>query len=358
MFDTPPPRRRIELTIAWVTLLKLFAACLIAYMLIRLWPLLELLILSLLIAITLFPVMGWTRRRGWPDWVAVTASALLLIGLVALFAAILVPTLGNQGENLIKSLPELQKEVVARVPSPSMRDAINKLFESASFSNPEPLMKHFIAWGKTVVWGLGEFFLVLVVAIYFLADGERVNRWLIAFLPETHRQKVSAASSEIGTVVSSYMLGQLITSLLCAVYTGVMLTVLHVPNAVLLAVIAGVFDILPLVGFFLSVIPAFIVATSVSATTAWMVLLLYGAYHVAENYLIVPKVYGNQLRLSTLTVLVSCMAAAMLAGIVGAIVVLPIVASYPIVERLWLKRRLEPDTVAKHERIDAEEHPA
>jgi predicted PurR-regulated permease PerM len=199
--------------------------------------------------------------------------------------------------------------------------------------------------------------IVLVVAVYLVADGERVYRWLLAFFPEKHRKKAATASVEIAEVVSSYMIGQLITSLLCGTYAFIILQLLHVPNAALLAVIAGVFDILPLIGFFLSIIPAMIVALSVSPVTALLVFVLYGAYHLVENYFIVPKVYGNRLRLSTLTVLVSCMAAGLLAGVIGAIAILPIVASYPIIERIWLKRHLEPDTVAKHEQIDAEEHP-
>jgi predicted PurR-regulated permease PerM len=92
-------------------------------------------------------------------------------------------------------------------------------------------------------------------------------------------------------------------------------------------------------------------------STAVLVFVLYGAYHLVETYFIVPKVYGDRLRLSTLTVLVSCMAAGLVAGVVGAIAILPIVASYPIIERIWLRRHLEADTVIKHDQIDAEEHP-
>jgi predicted PurR-regulated permease PerM len=84
--------------------------------------------------------------------------------------------------------------------------------------------------------------------------------------------------------------------------------------------------------------------------------LLYGAYHLAENYFIVPKVYGNRLRLSTLTVLIACLAAAALAGVIGVIIALPLVACYPIVERIWLRPCLEGDTVRKHEQVDAEHH--
>ncbi len=355
--EPPAPRRRLELTISSTTILKVLVAALLTYLAVQLWPLLELLFLALLIAITLFPMVAWTRRRGWPDWSGVLFSALLLFVSVALFAGILVPTIGNQGAEMIKKLPEFQKDVAARLHSPLLRDAVNKVFESASLTNPELLMKQFLAWGTVAVQAFGEFLIVLVVAVYFLADGERVYRWLLAFLPEIHRKKMAAASPEIASVVGSYMSGQLITSLVCGTYTFIILSVLHVPNAALLAVIAGVFDILPLIGFFLSIIPALIVAMSVSPVAAGLVLLLYGVYHLVENYFIVPKIYGDRLRLSTLTVLVSCMAAALVAGVVGAIAILPIIASYPIVERIWLKRHLEADTVTKHAQIDAEEHP-
>ena len=77
-----------------------------------------------------------------------------------------------------------------------------------------------------------------------------------------------------------------------------------------------------------------------------------------ENYFIVPKVYGDRLRLSTLTVLISCLAAGMLAGVIGVIIILPAVASYPVLERYWLRPHLEPDTVEKHKTIDMQEHGA
>lgn len=357
MPEPSPPRRPVELTVSATTILKVLSACLLTYLAVQLWPLLELLFLALLIAITLLPIVAWTRRRGWPEWSGVLLSALLIFVSVGLFACILIPTIGEQVAEMIKRLPAFQKSVVAQLHAPQIRDAVNRLFESASFSKPEALLKQFLTWGTVAVQAVGEFLIVLIVAVYFIADGERVYRWLLAFLPDIHRQKVAVAVPEIASVVGSYMVGQLLTSLLCAAYAFIILFILHVPNAALLAVIAGVFDILPLVGFFLAIIPALIVAMSVSPLTAGLVFILYGAYHVVENYFIVPKIYGNRLRLSTLTVLVSCMAAALVAGVVGAIAILPIIASYPIIERIWLKRHLEPDTVAKHAQIDAEEHP-
>ena len=193
--------------------------------------------------------------------------------------------------------------------------------------------------------------------IYFLADGERVYKWLLAFLPEIQRQKIAVAGEEIASVVGHYVIGQVITSVLCAAYAFGVLIVFRVPNAALLAVLAGIFDVLPLIGFFLFAIPAVAMAFTVSPGTAAIVGALYVAYHLVENYFIVPKVYGHRLKISTLTVLVACLAAGLVAGVLGVILVLPIVASYPILERLWLQPYLESGTVQKHARLTANEHP-
>ena len=353
MPEEPMPARKIEITVSWVTILKVVVAGFLVFLAIKLWPLLALLLLALLVAITLFPILRWTRRRAWPDWTGILLIALLLFVSVALFAGFLIPTIGNQAAELARKMPEFQKDLASSLPAP-LQDGATRLLESAESG---AVMKQCLAWGGVAVQGLAQFLIVLVLAVYLVADGERVFRWLMAFLPEKQRQKVHEASPEVAAVVSSYMIGQLITSALCGLYAFTVLSVLHVPNAVLLAVLAAIFDILPIIGFVISLIPALLVAASVSSGTAGLVLILYVAYHLVETYFIVPWIYGNRLRLSTLTVLVSCMAAALVAGIVGAIAILPVVASYPIIERLWLRRHLEADTVTKHAQIIADEHP-
>ena len=347
----------LNLTVSWATLLKILVAVLFAFMAIQLWPLVELLFLGLLIAITLWPVLHWTAARGWPKWVGVLIAAMLVIGSVVFFLGVLIPAMANQTTGAIKNLPTFKESFLAKLPADgTIRGAAARLMDAPSFSDPQPLMKSFLAWASAAIEGLAKFLLVLVFSIYFLADGTRVFQWFLAFLSVAHRRKVAAAAPEVAEVVSSYMVGQLITSLICAVYVFGMLTVLHVPNALLLAALAGIFDILPIIGFFLAVLPAVAVALTVAPGTAFLVAALYLAYHLIENYFIVPKVYGNRLRLSTLTVLVSCLAGALLAGVTGAIAILPIVASYPIIERIWLRPLIGSDTVEKHDALDEREH--
>jgi len=349
--------RQVEFTISWTAIAKLLLAILVAYLLVRLWPLLELLLLALLIAIAFDPIVHWTRKHNWPHWAAVMLSAVIMFGFVALLVTILIPTFTGQGGTLIQSLPSLRDRWAAKLPqSGPLREIANHFLSSPPFGNPEPLLKQFVTILTVALSGVVQFFVVLIVAIYFIADGPRVYPWLVAFLPIVDRRKMDSAAVEVTDVVGHYIVGQVITSVLCGLYAFIVLALCHVSGAGFLAIIAGIFDVLPLIGFFLFTIPAMGMALTVSPGTALLVGALYGVYHLIENYFIVPKVYGDRLRLSTLTVLISCLAAGLVAGVIGVIIVLPVVASYPVLERYWLHPHLEPDTLEKHVAIDVQEH--
>ncbi|MDQ6809864.1 MAG: AI-2E family transporter [Verrucomicrobiota bacterium] len=344
---------RTELTISWVTILKILVACVLVYVVIRLAPLLQLLFLALLLALSLAPVLRWTQRKGWPRWTSLFLCGVLLFGSAFLFFGLLLPTIASQGGALIGNLPRLRDQILAQLPSSGpVRDSADHIMGASAFSHPEPLAKQILSWASFALEGVAKFFLMLVIALYFLADGKRVSEWLLALLPRVQRKKAAEAAKEITSVVSHYVAGQLVTSALCGAYAFVVLAVLHVPNALALAVLAAVLDVLPLIGFFLFTIPAIAVASSVSGTTALIVAALYIAYKFAEDYFIVPLVYGNALKLSTLTVLLACLAAGAIGGVVGIIVILPVVASYPVIERVWLRPYLQGDTVPRHEQID------
>ena len=161
--------------------------------------------------------------------------------------------------------------------------------------------------------------LVLIVALYLVADGPRVYAWLLAYVPRKHRPRMAQTASEVAGVVHAYVRGQLITSGLVAVFSYVSLKVLGVQAPLALALLAGVFDVVPFIGFIAFTVPAVLMALTVSPTAALIVLVLYAGYHLLENYFIVPRVYGRQMRLSTLTVLISLGVGGALSGVIGAI---------------------------------------
>ncbi|EEF57178.1 AI-2E family transporter [Pedosphaera parvula] len=343
--------------IPWRTILKIAAACLLAYITVRLSRFLALLALSLLLAIAFRPLFRWTARHHWPKSAGILACGSILFCSTALVFGLLVPAISKQGTEFIQKLPEFKERILQSPPASGVvRNLADRFFSASAYSNLEPLLKKAVTWGGVGLERMAEFFLVLILSLYLIAEGDRVYRWLIAFLPEEQRRKTAAAAEEITEVVSQYVVGNIITSVICGIYAFTVLKLLHVPNAALLAVMAGIFDLLPIIGFFLFTIPAVLLALTVSVKAAMLVAILYSAYHLAENYFIVPKVYGNRLRLSELTVLISCLAAGLIAGVIGVLLVLPIIASYPTIERIWLRPYLQRDTIQRHEELDTQEH--
>jgi predicted PurR-regulated permease PerM len=143
-----------------------------------------------------------------------------------------------------------------------------------------------------------------------------------------------------------------VTSFLLGAFALVVLTVFHVPAAVPLAFLAAICDVIPILGVIISTLPAVLLALTVSPAAAVSVLLLYAVYHVIENYVIVPKVYGRRLSLSTLAVLVAIVVGGSLYGVLGAVLVLPLVAAYPIIERIWLHEYLSEEVLKDHAALE------
>ena len=100
------------------------------------------------------------------------------------------------------------------------------------------------------------------------------------------------------------------------------------------------------------IIPAVLLAMTVSPAAAGAVLVLYLLYSALETYVILPKVYGDRLRLSTLAVLLALIIGGALGGIMGAILVLPFVAAYPIIERVWLHEYLSDEVLKDHTALE------
>jgi predicted PurR-regulated permease PerM len=163
---------------------------------------------------------------------------------------------------------------------------------------------------------------------------------------------VETTAEECRRVISAYVAGNVATSVFATIFVLVALSILKVPAALLLAVLAGVFDFVPVLGFICSAGPAMLLALTVSGQTAVIVAILYAGYHAIENYFIAPRVYGEQLELSNVAVVLAFAIGAAVAGVVGAVIALPIAAIYPAIERIWLKEKLGADVVQEHRAIE------
>ncbi|MEO8615914.1 MAG: AI-2E family transporter [Luteolibacter sp.] len=346
--DAPNPT--LELHIPWMTFARIFAAILAAYAVYVLWPLLLLVYLALFLAVTLHAGVEWLDGKGVRHWLSLSILIGGLISLLGVGLALIVPSLMEQASALSRSLPRLHEQVLRQLPvGETLRQNLDHMLDTSNWSYADKWFGHFVSAGGIALGGLSEIVLVLVIALYLLIDGSKTFEWLLAFFSPLKRAKLRITAEEISQVIFGYVVGQIITSSLVAVYAFAVLSLLKVPGALMLAVLAGVLDILPVIGFVISTLPAFLLAFSVSTKTALIVLGLYLLFHLLENYIIIPKVYGKSLRVSTLTVLLGLLAGTLLAGIPGALAALPVIASYAAIERIWLKPFLRDGVSEKHE---------
>lgn len=341
MAASDPPEWRI----ANSTIYKLLATLVLCVALVKLAPLFILLLLAVMLACAFEPGIARLERflPHWAASLAVTVAVILVLSGVVLGVA---PALADQFTAIAQKLPESQAALLENVPA-VVRPSVRRLTQNPAISSENVLLA-----GQRVVGAASELLLMVALALYLAADGKRTYAWIRAFFSPSHRKKLDETAEESAQIVVAYVVGQFITSVLCGVFVFVVLRALKVPAALVLAVVAAVFDILPMVGFFLFTIPAVLFALTVSSKAALTVLGLYALYHLAENYVIAPKVYGRRLRLSDLVVLVSVLAGALLAGIPGAILALPLVAVYPAVERIWLSAVVGREVVEKHDAVE------
>jgi predicted PurR-regulated permease PerM len=129
------------------------------------------------------------------------------------------------------------------------------------------------------------------------------------------------------TIVGSYIRGQVITCLLIAVFSFILLVTCGVPHAMALAVFAGVADVLPYIGAFLSIGPMVLAALARGPVLAVIVLLIMLAYEEFESRVLVPRIYGKALRLPSSVVLFALLTGGTLMGVPGALLALPVAAT-------------------------------
>jgi predicted PurR-regulated permease PerM len=347
-----PERERVDLHIHLPTrtVVKVLLTLMLVWAGLRLWPQFVLLLISLLLAVALHPVVTRFEHRGISRGAMVGLLTLAMCAFATLLITVVFTSLAEQLSKLVQDFPALRDRVDQRLPAhyPTLKRVVREIFALPSSPEVAAHLKRPLALGTVALSGVVSMFFMLIVTIYLLLDGKRMYAWLIAYIPRKHRERMAETAEEVSDVVYAYVRGQAICSVLFTVFAGILLTALGVPAVVPLAILAGMCDVIPVVGVILATLPAVLLALTVSPATAAVVLAAYVGYHVVESYVLVPRIYGQSLRLSTLAVLLALLVGTTLQGLIGAVLVLPLVAAYPIIERIWLASYLAPEVVKDH----------
>lgn len=328
----PPlqPGRTLTIDISAFAVVKVLLVLLGAWALLQVWPLLTLLIVSLMLAAALSPYLALLERHGFSrTWSLTTVGVTIVVGFAAI-SAILVPGLILQTRSLIAHSNEYAASLQAVLAQHGMHVGVVHLWKGmpARLSHLDgkilPVLQTVLDSGIALAT-------VLFVTLYVLSDQERLKAFFVGFFPARRRVEVLKILAELRRQVGGYVRGQLITSGLAMLFSFIVLVIAGVPNPITLAVYVGLADLVPMFGGLLGTVPAVLIALTISPLRAAIVLAGFILYQQIENHYIVPRVYSRTMKVSPLVALVALLVGARLLGILGMLVALPAVAALPVV---------------------------
>jgi len=288
---------------------------------------------AMLVAIGLSPLVDTIERHHvaarlrLPRWGAILAIYLLLAAALVSIGALVFPPLVTQARELWAAAPGLlhraqlwliQRGLLSREitvmeavqQAPGGTDAVTTVFGAV--------------WG--IVGGVFGVVTILIVAFYMLVDSANIVRTFVLAFPKSERSRVSAACGDVSRKVSAWLAGQLFLAIIIGSTAAIGLGLMGVPYFYVLALIAGIGELIPIVGPLLSAIPAIAVAFSVSPALALGVLLFFIAQQQFENHLLVPRVMSRQVGVSPVIVIIALLTGGSLLGVIGAILAVPTAA--------------------------------
>ncbi|MCO5183505.1 MAG: AI-2E family transporter [Anaerolineae bacterium] len=323
------------------------------------------LILALILAYVLHPAVSFiVRRTGIKRGLVTGVVFLLLIAILISIPAATIPAIVSQINTFITNLPRTIEQVaafletppeiqiftftipVAQLPVDQYLDSLIRLVQTAGTQSLVLLRDVASATVNTVVWVV----FVLFVAFWMVKDDRKLYDGLVSLVPRAYQPDARRLGIEIDTVWNAFLRGQVVLSLTIGSVVFVVAWILGLPSPIVLGVIAGVLEVVPYIGPILAMIPAALLAYF-QYDQSWLgsqigpfwftaiVIVAYWGVQQAENYFIVPRVMGRQLKLHPVVVFVAALAGARVVGVLGIFLASPILATMRIFGR-YISRKL------------------
>ena len=294
-----------------------------------------LIIVSLFLAAGLNPAVLFFQNRGLNRASSVGAVMGLVLLFVAVFIAIAVPPLVDQGNQLIDNAPQLVKDLNNNAfindlnnrygVVDSLENRIDSIIKDGEFAITA--FGGVIGVGKAVVSGLVSALTILILTLYFLASLPQVVQIGLKFVPASRRDRIAKLINAIITRVGSFVGGQAIIAALAAIFILTLGLIIDMPYSGPLAMVVLVCGFIPLIGHFIGMAIVTLVSLTKSPSTAIIALAGYIIYVQIENYLITPKIMQKSLAIPGLVTIIAALLGTSLLGLVGGLLAVPIAAA-------------------------------
>jgi predicted PurR-regulated permease PerM len=305
-------------------------------------------VIAAFFAVALHPAVSWVQRRArWlRRWLATLVVFIIAFVLIAGVVAVLVVPLAREAGHLVDKLPKTIADIRAgRSPIGHLARRLHVLRYVQTHS--EQLRGYLSGLGaptlavlRGAVTGVVGVVTIFVLSYLMVLEAPKVTNGVLALFDERHARRIRRVGSDCARTVTGYITGNLLISVICGLLTYAFLAVLGIPYAGLIALFVGLTDLIPLVGATLGAVVGVIAGFAQSVTAGIVVIVFFIIYQQVENHLLQPVVFSRTVQLNPLTVLVAILIAVELAGILGALLAIPVAGIIQIVARdIWDTRK-------------------
>lgn len=304
------------------------------------------LILAAAIVFILNPVVTWLHRRGIHRAIGTAASYVGVLGLVALLGLLVVPLASDQARQLSKDWNTISAkgekwidDTAASSKGTFWEFSAQELKDNA-FGKQTPLKDQLSRIRKV---GLRVFHILLIlflgpiIAFYLLVDLPHVRAILEELIPDAARPEVMAVSHRLNRAIGGFFRGQLLVALIVGIMCSVGLAVIGLKFWFLIGMVAGLFNIIPLVGPWIGGVPGVAIAlTTGSPVQALLVVAIMAGAQQVDNHFITPQVMHRVVHLHPAAVILALLAGGTLGGFFGLLLAVPVTAALKIIlGHLW-----------------------
>jgi predicted PurR-regulated permease PerM len=323
---------RIEIAPRTIGLVLMALAA--VWLLEALWTVVVVIVVALIIAGAVVPMVHACERRGIKRSIAL---ALIYLGAFVILAGLMflaLPPLISQLLEILENAPKERTRLVGWLSEQRLGRQVAQSIQSIPLDHVfAAAANRLLDYSSDALTAIGYGLTTMFLSIYFIADSKRVSGALFAVVPRAHHMTLARIVANLEIIVGGYIRGQLITSAAITGFTLVLLTALGVPDALSLAIFAGLTDVVPFVGGLLASAPAVLASLGNGAVTTIVVLIAMFLYQEFESRVLVPRLYGRVLRMSPALVLVALLIGGTLLGILGALLALPVAAGLQMIVR-------------------------
>lgn len=294
---------------------------------------LALLFIAFCIAAALLPLVERLAKRIPRNLSIILIYALLLVFLLVVAALLLRPFVSQLG-----AFGERLPEVIDRVSQFLTENQISQAQVESLTSQLASVGQNLIAVPFAVVSSIFDAVLVLIVSIYLLMDGPQIRQFILSLFGGELRERVSTVGKEMVLVAGGYVRGVAINIVLVSIITTVGLGLIGLPFALVLGVLTGLFETLPVVGSLIAAVPIMAIALLQSPTTALITLIFVLIVQQVQGNVIAPNIMKTQAEVPRFIVPLAVLAGGIVGGVLGALIAVPLVA----VMRVFLLRVIVP----------------